>query len=381
MRNPQESALVSTPQGRARYATAISDGIMTWLNRRDLFAADLATVDDHETWQRDTERQRLQRVLADLARRRNNILRQAQDGDPDDPSTQGLRQTYNNLEAERRAALVAVAKLDAADNAAPEWPAADDASLLDALPHLVLNLADAPQDLLRCLFEITNLAIRLHDDTDDVTISIRLPADEPPAITQAAEKIINTTPTTQALPTQQASPCADAVRAPGRNRTCDTRFRKSRVPGPYTCYQGLRFAIRRTTALGRHDLPHFAPRFAPRGGSFAGCCMPGCPTVGDGLRPTVTIATIADNCLETLRWPFSCGLSCWMPDTAIARSGKGVAESLSHRADADGGWRARSFDEQGGWWTDDVIEPHRVRKIHWSCGYLWRRRGPCSTMV
>ena len=34
MRNPQESALISTPQGRARYATAISDGIMAWLATR-----------------------------------------------------------------------------------------------------------------------------------------------------------------------------------------------------------------------------------------------------------------------------------------------------------------------------------------------------------
>ncbi len=32
MRNPQEAKLVSTPEGRARYATAIADGISTWLS-------------------------------------------------------------------------------------------------------------------------------------------------------------------------------------------------------------------------------------------------------------------------------------------------------------------------------------------------------------
>ena len=32
MHNPQEAALVSTPQGRARYALAIFEGIMTWLS-------------------------------------------------------------------------------------------------------------------------------------------------------------------------------------------------------------------------------------------------------------------------------------------------------------------------------------------------------------
>jgi N-acetylmuramoyl-L-alanine amidase len=34
MRNPEEAALVSTPDGRARYATAIADGIMAWLTSR-----------------------------------------------------------------------------------------------------------------------------------------------------------------------------------------------------------------------------------------------------------------------------------------------------------------------------------------------------------
>jgi N-acetylmuramoyl-L-alanine amidase len=34
MRNPEEAALVSTPDGRARYATAIADGIMTWLTSK-----------------------------------------------------------------------------------------------------------------------------------------------------------------------------------------------------------------------------------------------------------------------------------------------------------------------------------------------------------
>ncbi|MGH3994278.1 MAG: N-acetylmuramoyl-L-alanine amidase [Pseudonocardiaceae bacterium] len=34
MRNPQEAALVSTPEGRARYAAALSDGITAWLTSR-----------------------------------------------------------------------------------------------------------------------------------------------------------------------------------------------------------------------------------------------------------------------------------------------------------------------------------------------------------
>lgn len=60
-------------------------------HRRDLLKADLATVDDRETRLREAERERLQRTLADLTRRQHNVMRQAQDCDPDDPFAQGLR--------------------------------------------------------------------------------------------------------------------------------------------------------------------------------------------------------------------------------------------------------------------------------------------------
>lgn len=36
MRNPQEAALLSTPAGRARYAVAVTDGILAWLTSREL---------------------------------------------------------------------------------------------------------------------------------------------------------------------------------------------------------------------------------------------------------------------------------------------------------------------------------------------------------
>jgi site-specific DNA recombinase len=105
-------------------------------------------MDDRETRQREADRERLQRTLADLARRQHNVMRQAQDAEPDDPFGQGLRQNYNDLETERRTALAAIAELDAADQAGPPRPTAEDADLLDALPYLTLNLAEAPDKLL-----------------------------------------------------------------------------------------------------------------------------------------------------------------------------------------------------------------------------------------
>lgn len=183
-------------------------------HRRDLLAADLATVDDRETGQREAERERLQRTLADLAHRQHNVMRQAQDCEPDDPFAQGLRQTYNDLETQRRAAL---ADLDAINQATPARLTGDDADLLDALPYLTVNLAQAPEPLLRNLFEITNLAIQLHHGSDHATISIRLPADDLPHITHTAERI--TMPAQPPPGHTDTLAGADAARAPGRDRT------------------------------------------------------------------------------------------------------------------------------------------------------------------
>ncbi|MGP4018814.1 recombinase family protein [Saccharopolyspora sp. 5N708] len=189
-------------------------------HRREILAADLDGIDDRATRQRQAERERLQRVLADIARRQNSILRQAQDGDPDDPFTKGLRGSYNELEAQKKATLASVAELDAADEAEPGRPSPDDAALLDSLPYLALNLTHAPEALLRRLFEITHLTVRLRDDSDEATITIKLHADQLPQIALAAERITEVMPSTRDVPVQQApAACVDAVRAPGATRT------------------------------------------------------------------------------------------------------------------------------------------------------------------
>ncbi|GLZ43803.1 hypothetical protein Acsp05_74270 [Actinokineospora sp. NBRC 105648] len=189
-------------------------------NRRTILAADLSTVDDREAQARDAERDRLRRVLADLSRRQNSIMRQAQDGDPDDPFTRALRGTYNDLEAERHAALAAVAALDAADDAEPARPDTADVDLLDALPYLTGHLSEAPEPLLRRLFEAVSLAVTLSDDGDHVTINVRLPGDTLPEIVSTAETI-NAMIDKHETPGQDGSgACVDAVRAPGRIRTC-----------------------------------------------------------------------------------------------------------------------------------------------------------------
>jgi site-specific DNA recombinase len=121
----------------------------------------------------------------------------------------GLRASYNDLDAERTAVLAAVADLDAA---VPAVSAPGDVALLDHLPHLRLNLADAPTSLLRALLEATDLTITMHEDSDDVTLTITLAAGGLPAVVAAARDVA----ADQGEPGQLF---VDAVRAPGGIRT------------------------------------------------------------------------------------------------------------------------------------------------------------------
>ncbi len=188
--------------------------------RHENLAADLAGVDDRAALQRQADRERLQRIVADTTRRQNSLLRQAQDGDPDDPFTKALRGNYNDLEAEKITALATIAQLNTAGEPDPALPSTADIALLDSLPYLALNLASAPEPLLRALFEATQLTVHLTDDGHHVTITIRLPADDLPQIARTAERITQTMTTHQKAPAQRAgASCVDAVRAPGATRT------------------------------------------------------------------------------------------------------------------------------------------------------------------
>lgn len=187
-------------------------------NRRAILDADLSTVDDRAERERQAERERLQRVLADVVRRQNSVMRQAQDGDPDDPFTRALRTTYNELDAERTATLGAIGALDIAVDAQPAHPTAADIALLDSLPYLAANLTSAPEPLLRRLFEVMHLSVLLSNDGDFVLISVVIPGDDIPIIVAAAEQMCDAT---GEVPGQRASgeACDDAVRAPGATRT------------------------------------------------------------------------------------------------------------------------------------------------------------------
>jgi hypothetical protein len=93
------------------------------------------------------------------------------------------------------------------------------------LPYLRLKLAQAPEPLLRALFEATRLTIDLHEHSNDATITVTLPADDLPAIADAAEKLPVEHPTRGADQREPADRLfVDAVGAPGEARTASTNI-------------------------------------------------------------------------------------------------------------------------------------------------------------
>ncbi|GHI41098.1 recombinase family protein [Streptomyces violascens] len=161
----------------ALYADRVLASHMKYLLTADLSAIISGGLRHHEE-----ERTGHERVLADIGRRQEITLQRAQECGPNDPFGQGLREAYNDLE-EQRQITVGILK-DLAVETTNRTAAVEDgiAGILKALPYVALNLASAPQQLLRRLFELTQLSIQLPEAGDDFILSITLPADYTPGI-------------------------------------------------------------------------------------------------------------------------------------------------------------------------------------------------------
>ncbi len=199
--------------------------------RQAILEAELDCVDDTAAREREAERSREQKALATIARQQDSIMRQAREGDPDDPFTLGLRQQYNDLEKQKNGSLANIARLDAAD--LPGERTAADIGRLDALPYLAVNLVKAPRELLHELFEVTRLSVYVHGPGDEVTITVKLPVDHLPTTAQTAERISDAMASTQqkAALTSVNTASVDAVCTPDGIRTHATGVR-GRRPRP-----------------------------------------------------------------------------------------------------------------------------------------------------
>jgi hypothetical protein len=163
--------------------------------RRELFLADLAEVDDTARQERQAQAERLRPKLADTVRKQDNVLRQAEDADPHDPFAQGLRQRYNDLETERQTLLATIAGLDRQDEKVPDRPSADQLDLFDAVPHLAINLHRAPDELLDRLFNLTQLTVQVHYAINEATLTVTLPADDMSDVVEIGHTVAKQMPT------------------------------------------------------------------------------------------------------------------------------------------------------------------------------------------
>ncbi|MCU1686259.1 MAG: Site-specific recombinase [Amycolatopsis sp.] len=159
-------------------------------DRRKILTAELAGVDDHDTAKQQADKARLEHRLTEIECEQAIVLRQARSGDPDDPFSQGLRQTYNDLHNQLEALRSELVELEMTERVIPETPTMADQELLDALPHLAADLTRAPAELLRQLFETTQLTVRL-SSTDDVDVTITLPAADLTQVADTATAITN----------------------------------------------------------------------------------------------------------------------------------------------------------------------------------------------
>jgi len=100
--------------------------------------------------------------------------------------------------------------------------------------------------------------------------------------------------------------------APGRIRTCDTRFRKSCFIDPYACYQRLQFVQRRIRVVLRHDSSSFRTTIrttpiwpAPLGSSIS-VALPAGRGTHLQVRSGVTVVWAL--------WSASVGMPAWFAD-------------------------------------------------------------------
>ena len=116
----------------------------------------------------------------------------------------------------------------------PRRVAPADLDLLDALPHLAVNLGRVPGELRERLFELTKLSVAVHYETQEAMLTIALPRDELGAVAAAAGTLPEaenqiTLASTSVKPLVEAS--VNAVCAPGQTRT-DTGRILSPLPLP-----------------------------------------------------------------------------------------------------------------------------------------------------
>jgi site-specific DNA recombinase len=127
-------------------------------DRRQQLADALAEGDQSARQDHGRRRQALQRRATDLRRRQERLIAQLETADaidPTDPFITGVRQRYNQLDAELREVTDQIRQLDA--TVAPTDRPLD---LIDALPQIPALLEELPEELAHDLYAAFQLDVR-----------------------------------------------------------------------------------------------------------------------------------------------------------------------------------------------------------------------------
>ncbi len=199
-------------------------------SRKILLAASVtATAADPAV---DIRKATLTAEIAELQQSQENLIKElaslkpSGDPDVDDAWRAGIQTRFAATIAEQRTKKQLLAGIVREEQMA----APVDIDLLDLLPEEQVDLARLPEDQQRRIYDAFHLDIRYNAITKEVAIRVTITGDTAPTLAATVEAIIDQHPETRKPGTGAAAPVpgksvCDALRAPGRIRTCGTRFR------------------------------------------------------------------------------------------------------------------------------------------------------------
>jgi site-specific DNA recombinase len=189
-------------------------------HRRELLAADLGSEDCRSLEESATRRGVLERALADIEARQRRLMRTLEvEDDPDGVVFTRVRERLTELDRQRKAKSVELATVVSNEPAARSQAA----ELLDRVPVTTVEMSDLPESILRPLFEAFRLEVHYARPTNHCTLRVAISEDAVDSIPLAIDNSPVTCPRSHV---RRRSTGSHVVGAPGRIRTCDTRFRK-----------------------------------------------------------------------------------------------------------------------------------------------------------
>jgi hypothetical protein len=133
---------------------------------------------------------RLEAELADLDKRRQNVLTQIEEYEPtgdediDRDFRAQLRRRYTDLAQQHKTKVQQLAGQTTTPASTPE----DDPTVLDDLPISALSLTDVPEELLRDLYDSFNLELRYQPEPRTITVRVTARQDRVPQIRAALDR-------------------------------------------------------------------------------------------------------------------------------------------------------------------------------------------------